>query len=182
METFSAIFALWARNSLVTGEFPSQRSVTRSFNFSLICAWTNVWVKNRDADDLRRHCSLWRHCNGIKISLLGARRHQVIIWITVDLSQMRSIETHLNALFISIMKMLFKTTFLKDNFWKRKECDWYPHLRRHDEWDIMYSFKTITICFASFFASSVASLCGLNKCLNYSTTRSAIPNFRYPCY
>ena len=24
--------------------------------FSLICAWTNGWVNNRDADDLRRHC------------------------------------------------------------------------------------------------------------------------------
>ena len=24
--------------------------------FSLICAWTNGWVNNRDAGDLRRHC------------------------------------------------------------------------------------------------------------------------------
>ena len=37
--------------------------------FSLICAWTNGWVNNRDAGDLRRHGdlrrSLWRHCNGV---------------------------------------------------------------------------------------------------------------------
>ena len=32
METFSALLALCAGNSPVTGEFPSQRSVTRSFN------------------------------------------------------------------------------------------------------------------------------------------------------
>ena len=25
--------------------------------FCLICAWTNVWVSNRDAGDLRRHCT-----------------------------------------------------------------------------------------------------------------------------
>ena len=32
METFSALLAIWARNSPVTGEFPAQRPVTRSFD------------------------------------------------------------------------------------------------------------------------------------------------------
>ena len=32
METFSTLLALCAGNSLVTGEFPSQRPVTRSFD------------------------------------------------------------------------------------------------------------------------------------------------------
>ena len=32
METFSALLAICARNSLVPGEFPAQRSVTRSFD------------------------------------------------------------------------------------------------------------------------------------------------------
>ena len=27
--------------------------------FSLICAWINVWVNNREASDLRRHCVLY---------------------------------------------------------------------------------------------------------------------------
>ena len=31
MEAFSALLALWAGSSTVTGEFPSQRPVTRSF-------------------------------------------------------------------------------------------------------------------------------------------------------
>ena len=35
--------------------FPTQRPVTRNFDVSLICAWINVWVKNREAGDLRRH-------------------------------------------------------------------------------------------------------------------------------
>ena len=56
METFSALLALCAGNSPVTGEFPSQRPVTRSFDVSfLIGAWTNGWVNNRDTGDLRRH-------------------------------------------------------------------------------------------------------------------------------
>ena len=34
METFSALLALCAVNSPVTGEFPSQKPVTRSFDIS----------------------------------------------------------------------------------------------------------------------------------------------------
>ena len=51
----SALLALCARNSPVTGEFPSQRPVTRSFDVSLICALNKRlgWVNNREAGDLR---------------------------------------------------------------------------------------------------------------------------------
>ena len=55
MEAFSTLLALCARDSPVTAEFPSQRSVTQSIDGSLICAWTNDWLNNRDAGDLRRH-------------------------------------------------------------------------------------------------------------------------------
>ena len=44
-----------AGNSPGTGEFPSHRPVTRSFDVSLICAWANGSVNNQDAGDLRRH-------------------------------------------------------------------------------------------------------------------------------
>ena len=38
------------------GEFPTQRPVTcGALMFSLICAWINDWVNNREADDLRRY-------------------------------------------------------------------------------------------------------------------------------
>ena len=53
METFVAILAVCAGNSLVTGEFPSQRPVT-GMTFSLIRAWINSWVDNSEAGDLRR--------------------------------------------------------------------------------------------------------------------------------
>ena len=55
METFSALLALCAGYSTVTGEFPTQRPVTRALMFSLIRAWINSWVNNREAGDLRRH-------------------------------------------------------------------------------------------------------------------------------
>ena len=55
-ETFSALLALCAGNSPVTGEFPSQRPVARSFDVcSSICPWINGWVNNREAGDLRSH-------------------------------------------------------------------------------------------------------------------------------
>ena len=39
----------------ISAHFYSQRPVTRSFDFSLISAWINGWVNNRQAGDLRRH-------------------------------------------------------------------------------------------------------------------------------
>ena len=56
METFSALLALCAGNSPVTGEFPPQRPVTRKFDAHFWSApWMNSWVNNREAGDLRRH-------------------------------------------------------------------------------------------------------------------------------
>ena len=55
METFSALLAICAGNSPGPGEFPAQRSVTRNFDVSLICAGINGWVNSGDAGDLRRH-------------------------------------------------------------------------------------------------------------------------------
>ena len=52
METFSALLALCAGNSPSTGEFPTQRPVTRSFD-----VFFDLRLKKRlsDAGDLRRH-------------------------------------------------------------------------------------------------------------------------------
>ena len=62
METFSALLALCVGNSPVSGEFPTQRPVTRSFDvfFLFVClflggggiwAWINAWANNREAGD-----------------------------------------------------------------------------------------------------------------------------------
>ena len=55
METFFALLAIYAGNSPVTGEFPAQRPVTRSFAVFFDLRLNNGWVNNRDAGDFRRH-------------------------------------------------------------------------------------------------------------------------------
>ena len=64
MEIFSALLALCAGNSPVTGEFPAQRSVTRSFDVFLGLRLNRRlgkqpwgwWFETPS-------CPLWRHCN-----------------------------------------------------------------------------------------------------------------------
>ena len=53
MKTFSALLAICAGNSPVTGEHKGQWR--GALMFSVICAWINGWVNNREAGDLRRH-------------------------------------------------------------------------------------------------------------------------------
>ena len=57
METCSALVAICAGNSPVSGEFPAQRPVTRSFDVFLIRAWINHWVNNDEAGDFRGYCA-----------------------------------------------------------------------------------------------------------------------------
>ena len=72
IEAFSALLAFCAGNSPITGEFPTQRPVTRSFDvfFDLCldkplskqsCGW---WFGTPS-------CPLWRHCN--TMSKLGLK-------------------------------------------------------------------------------------------------------------
>ena len=64
METFSALLALCAGNSPVTGEFSAQKPMTRSFdvffglplNKRLSKQWRGWWFEAPSR-------SLWRHCN-----------------------------------------------------------------------------------------------------------------------
>ena len=51
-------------NSPVTGEFPPQRPLTRSFDvFFFIYAWINGWVNNGEAGDWRRHRAHYEFSN-----------------------------------------------------------------------------------------------------------------------
>ena len=69
METFSALLALCAGNSPVTGEFPAQKPVTRSLGVSFDLCQNNrlnkqswgLWFET----PLR---SLWRHRNELRLS------------------------------------------------------------------------------------------------------------------
>ena len=55
METFSALLALCAGNSPVPVNSPHKGQWRGTLMFSLICAWINDWVNNREAGDLRRY-------------------------------------------------------------------------------------------------------------------------------
>ena len=55
METFSALLAICAGNSPVTGEFPAQTPVTRSFDFFFDLRLNKRLGNNGDAGDMRRH-------------------------------------------------------------------------------------------------------------------------------
>ena len=55
MEPFSALLALCAGNSPVPVNSPHKGQWRGALMFSLISAWINDWVNNREAGDLRRH-------------------------------------------------------------------------------------------------------------------------------
>ena len=57
METFSALLAFCAGNSPVTGEFPAQRPVARSFDVFFDICLNKRLSNNREAGDLGRHRS-----------------------------------------------------------------------------------------------------------------------------
>ena len=60
METFSALLALCAGNSPVPVNSTHKGQWRGALMFSLIYAWINDWVNNREAGDLRRHHG---HCD-----------------------------------------------------------------------------------------------------------------------
>ena len=55
MEAFSALLALCAGNLSVTGEFPAQRPVTRSFDVFFDLHPNTRLSKSSEAGDLTRH-------------------------------------------------------------------------------------------------------------------------------
>ena len=55
LETFSALLALCAGNSLVTAGFPSQRAAVRSFDIFFDQRLNDCWVNDRDVGDLGSH-------------------------------------------------------------------------------------------------------------------------------
>ena len=93
MKTFSALLALCVGNSPVTGEFPSQRPVTRSIDvfFDLRL---NKWLSKQSwcwwFETPSR--SLWRHCNDFFPNLCDYPKHIVVnVVLPTDLPQLQII-------------------------------------------------------------------------------------------
>ena len=55
MKTFSALLALCAGNSRSSVNSPHKGQWRGALMLFLVCAWTNSWINNREAVDLRRH-------------------------------------------------------------------------------------------------------------------------------
>ena len=75
-EIFSMLLAICAGNSMVNS--PPKGQWWGALMFSLICAWTNSWVNNWDAGDLRRHHA--HYDTVFKISV-GPRTLTSKIWV-----------------------------------------------------------------------------------------------------
>ena len=71
METFSALLAICVGDSSVTGEFPTQRPVTQSFDVFFDLRLNKRLSKLSWAGDLRRHRA---HYDVIVMSLIALRR------------------------------------------------------------------------------------------------------------
>ena len=98
METFSALLALCAGNSPVTGEFPSQRPVMRGIDIFFylrlnkrLSKWRRWWFET----PLR---SLWRHCNVFLEKVKALKQHlEFYIVITHDFAVHCDISTEMRV-------------------------------------------------------------------------------------
>ena len=93
---------LWIPRS---GEFPTQRPVTRSFDVFFICVWINGWVNNRKAGDVRRYRA---HYGDIVMW-----QHQAITQTNVVFSLSKLYGIHLLAISRWVHKLLFCIMSLK---------------------------------------------------------------------
>ena len=96
MVTFSALLTLCVGNSPVTGEFPSQRPVTQSFDVFFDLCLSKRWVNNQDAGDLRCH-----HAHYDFAAIGWFHRHgstcEVSLTITVKIYRMHICVFHISC-------------------------------------------------------------------------------------
>ena len=89
METFTALLAICAGNSLVPGEFPAQIQCRGALILSFICVWINGWVIDREAGDLGRYRA---HYDVIAFFLPGSHQQISNCW------QRQSYDDNLNGI------------------------------------------------------------------------------------
>ena len=125
---------LWGEFT-VTGAFPSQRPVTRSFDVFFVLRL------NKQLSKPSRHlwfqmpwCSLWRHCNGVfslihwgrvthicvgKPTIIGSEnglspgQRQAIIWTNDGILLIRTLGTNFSEILSEIHSFSFKKMHLK---------------------------------------------------------------------
>ena len=143
METFSALLAIYAGNSPVTGEFPSQRPVTRSFdvffdlrlNKPLSKQWWGWWFETLSRP-------LWRHYN--ELWELCTRLGEHIFWCACRITAIMSA----TICFLSISRFLF--TLLSYKWFQMStfehieaETKWQPFRRRNFQMHFLESNRMV---------------------------------------
>ena len=158
METFSALLAFCVGNSLVTGEFPAQRPVTRSFDvfFDLRL---NKHFSKESSDwwfEMPSH-SLWLHCNVKSLTVLSSSRQLFLCFqqlrssqwnylnITTSMKVLCHMNTKRNNVSIHIRQkqnsiinynqelsgVIFKSIFIEEKcFWIQISLKGFPFLIR----------------------------------------------------
>ena len=82
METFSALQALCAGNSAVTGGFPAQRLVTRNFDVFFDLSLNKRLIKQLWGWWFGTSYPLWRHCNVSFLFRLPFQHFAMPLWGT----------------------------------------------------------------------------------------------------
>ena len=132
METFSALLALCAGNSTVTGEFPHKGQWRGTLMFSLIWAWINGLVNNREARDLRRYRA--HHNVNVMENLTSGDTHskQIIArcWENVKLrySVNTSIRIYIYSRQLTLTKIQHKQYTKSHNLNTSVSCSTYMHM------------------------------------------------------
>ena len=112
METFSVLLAICVGNSLVTGKFPAQRPVMRSFNIFFDLRLNEQLSKQSWGwwFEMLLH-PLWRHCNEIIVCY-----QQGVIWY-LSLTPYVKHKAHIHS--FSVIKMHMK---LSQSFQNCQKC------------------------------------------------------------
>ena len=109
---FQVTNLMWG-NPPVTSGFPSKRPATRSFDVSLICAWTNGWAYNRDVGELIRHHDYY---DAIMISCIFSKETHDVYFKKQTLSQnhfpLSLLEFPTKRLLPKYAKVLLQNSFL----------------------------------------------------------------------
>ena len=133
MEIFSALLALCAGNSAVTGEFLSKRPVTRSFD---------VFFDQRLSKRLSKQSwgwrfetpsrSLWRHCNAymteylyiqIVVSFISSKYIPYLIFVQLSpRSVYQYLNIHLETFNLEVLGQILLLTGLRET---RDYCNWW---------------------------------------------------------
>ena len=143
MEIFSALLAFCAGNTPVPVNSPHKGQWRGALMFSLICAWANSWVNNRDAGDLRRHHA--HYDVTVMISVAASYLH--LQCRTENCRLVTSFSLKVYRMYREIVSMIFYYFNDQRNI---RQCSWYINVR-----------QVVCIIFYYFIRETLVNAAGL---------------------